>query len=134
MAPNHSLNRSLALAKSSGTMKVTQVRSYALSLPETTEEPHFEYSSFRVCGKIFVTVPPDEGHIHVFVGDEDRERALAAHSQFIEKLVWGGKVRGLRVTLSNAMSAVVNDLIRAAWMRRAPKRLVEAREKARDEG
>jgi YjbR len=46
-------------------MNVAQVRRYALSLPDTTEEPHFEYSSFRVRGKIFVTVPPDEEHIHV---------------------------------------------------------------------
>src|SRR5215475_10785087 len=112
-------------------MNVTQVRQYALSLPDTTEEPHFEYSSFRVRGKIFVTVPPDEEHIHVFVDDEERERALAVHSTFLEKLVWGGKVRGLRVSLSNAMPEVVNDLIRAAWTRRAPKRLVEAAEKTR---
>ena len=107
-------------------MKLDQVRRYALSLPDTTEEPHFEYSSFRVRGKIFVTMPPDEKHIHVFVADEERERALAVHSMFVEKLVWGGKVRGLRVTVSKASAEVVNDLIRAAWARRAPKRLVEA--------
>jgi hypothetical protein len=29
-------------------MKVAQVRRYALSLPDATEEPHFEYFSFRV--------------------------------------------------------------------------------------
>jgi hypothetical protein len=110
-------------------MKVTQVRRYALSLPETTEEPHFEYSSFRVRGKIFVTVPPGEEHIHIFVGDEERERALAVHPRFLEKLVWGGKVRGLRASLSNAIPGVVNDLIRAAWTRRAPKCLVDAWEK-----
>jgi hypothetical protein len=110
-------------------MKVAQVRRYALSLPDTTEEPHFEYSSFRVRGKIFVTVPPDEEHIHVFVSDEERERALAVHSRFLEKLVWGGKVRGLRVSLSKASPDVVNDLIRAAWTRRAPKRLAQAWDK-----
>jgi len=111
-------------------MNVTQVRQYALSLPDATEEPHFEYSSFRVRGKIFVTVPPDEQHIHVFVSDEERERALAVHSKFLEKLLWGGKVRGLRVSLSKAPPAVVNDLIRAAWSHKAPKRLVEGAEKA----
>src|ERR1051326_9344547 len=99
-------------------MTVTQVRQYALSLPDATEEPHFEYSSFRVRGKIFVTVPPDQQHIHVFVGDEERERALAVHSKFLEKLLWGGKARGLRVTLSKATPGVVNHLIREAWAQR----------------
>ena len=110
-------------------MKVAQVRRYALSLPDATEEPHFEYSSFRVRGKIFVTVPSDEKHVYVFVDDEERERALAVYSSFLEKLVWGGKVCGLRVSLSKALPGAVNSLIRAAWARKAPKRLVEALEK-----
>jgi len=100
------------------------VRRFALSLPEATEEPHFEFSSFRVRGKIFVTVPPDGQHIHVFVGDEEREQALALHPEFVEKLFWGGKVRGLRVRLADAEPAVVNGLVRKAWERKAPKRLV----------
>lgn len=107
-------------------MKVAEVRRYALSLPEVTEEPHFEYSSFRVRGKIFVTVPPDEEHIHVFVGDDERDQAMAVHAAFVEKLIWGGKVRGLRVSLRKASPAIVNHLIRAAWARRAPKRLLAA--------
>jgi hypothetical protein len=107
-------------------MKLAQVRRYALSLPDSTEEPHFEYSSFRIRGKIFVTVPPDEEHIHIFVGDDEREQALALHPAFLEKLAWGGKVRGLRVRLSKASPSVVNQLVRAAWARKAPKRLVAA--------
>ena len=105
-------------------MKIPQVRQYALALPEATEEPHFDYSSFRVRGKIFITVSPDEKHIHVFVGESDREMALALHPAFLEKLVWGGKVRGLRVLLSKASPAVVNRLVREAWAHKAPKRLV----------
>ena len=105
-------------------MNVAQVRRYALSLLETTEEPHFEYASFRVRGKIFVTVPPDAQHIHVFVADAERERALALYPTFVEKLVWGGKIRGIRVRLSGATPFVVNQLVRAAWACKAPKRLV----------
>jgi hypothetical protein len=107
-------------------MKVAEVRRYALSLPDVTEQPHFDYSSFRVHGKIFVTVPPDEEHIHVFVGDEEREQAIAVHPAFLEKLVWGGKVCGLRVRLPKASPLIVKHLIRAAWARKAPKRLVAA--------
>lgn len=105
-------------------MKVARVRRFALSLPEATEEPHFDYASFRVRGKIFVTVPPDEAYIHVFVGDDEREQALALHPVFLEKLLWGGKVRGLRVRLATASPSVVDELVRKAWMRKAPKSLV----------
>jgi hypothetical protein len=107
-------------------MNIAQVRRFALSLADATEEPHFEYSSFRVRGKIFVTVPPDEEHIHVFVGDDTRELALLQHPGFVEKLIWGKKVRGLRIRLSKASPAVVSKLVHAAWMHKAPKRLVVA--------
>jgi hypothetical protein len=107
-------------------MKLIQVRHHALSLPEVTEEPHFQYSSFRVRGKIFVTVPPDEKHIHVFVGEEQREPALAMYPQFLEKLNWGAKVVGLRVKLAPATSSIVNRLINLAWQNKAPKSLAKA--------
>ncbi len=48
-------------------MKLAEVRRFAVSLPEATEEPHFDLASFRVKGKIFATVPPEEKHLHVFV-------------------------------------------------------------------
>lgn len=104
-------------------LKLAQVRRFALSLPEANEEPHFESSSFRIRGKIFATVPPGEKHIHVFVGDDERERALILHPEFVEKLFWGGKVVGLRVHLGAASPSVVTGLVRKAWERKAPKSL-----------
>jgi len=109
-------------------MNLAQVRKHALSLPEVTEQPHFDYGSFRVRGKIFVTVPPDESHIHVFVAEEAREAAFALHPEFVEKLTWGGKVVGLRVTLSSAPAAAVTRLVSQAWRYKAPKALARAME------
>ena len=106
-------------------MNVAQVRRYALSLPEVHEEPHFGFSSFRVRGKIFVTVPPDGKHVHIFVGYDEREVALELQASFLETLVWGGKARGLRVRLSAATPSVVKQLVRAAWIRKAPKKLID---------
>jgi hypothetical protein len=105
-------------------MKIDPIRAHALSLPEVTEQPHFDYSSFRVHGRIFVTVPPDERHVHVFVSEEERAVALALHAKFVEKLFWGGKVVGLRVNLARANAAAVNNLVRQAWQYKAPKRLL----------
>jgi hypothetical protein len=104
-------------------MKISHVRHFALSLPEVTEEPHFQYSSFRIRGKIFATVPPDEEHLHIFLGDEEREIALATEPEFVEKLFWGKRVAGLRVSLAKAKPKVVAKLLEQAWSRKAPKKL-----------
>jgi hypothetical protein len=102
-------------------MKIDTIRKYALSLEAVTEEPHHNYSSFRARGKIFVTVPPDEEFIHVFVGEEDREPAVLMYPDFIEKLFWGNKVLGLRVSLAMAKPAVVKSLVGKAYETRVQK-------------
>lgn len=107
-------------------MKCSEVRRFALSLPETNEEPHFHFSSYRVRGKIFATVPPEETHLHIFVDERAREVALATEAASVEKLLWGGKVVGLRVTLAIAKPAVVKHLLVEAWCRKAPKTLAAA--------
>lgn len=102
-------------------MKLSTVRKHALALEATTEEPHHDFSSFRVRGKIFVTIPPGEAFVHVFVGDEDRERALAMYPEFIEKLMWGSKALGLRVALDRAEPSVVKALVTRAYETRVTK-------------
>jgi len=102
-------------------MKIADVRTHALSLDAVTEEPHHTYSSFRVCGRIFTTIPPEETHLHVFVGDEDREQALAMYPGFVEKLFWGSKVLGLRVDLARATPAIVKALVVKAYETRVRK-------------
>ena len=102
-------------------MNLAQVRLHAKSLQDVTEEPHHQFSSFRVKGKIFVTIPPDEEHIHVFVSETDREQALALYPEFVEKLLWGGKAVGLRIALAAAKPAVVKALVTKAWISKAPE-------------
>ena len=103
-------------------MKMATVRRYALSLAAVTEQPHHELSSFRVGGRIFVTVPPGDEVIHVFVDEEERERMLAMYPDWAGKLLWGAKVRGLRITLASAAAAPVKALVRKAWEQRARAR------------
>ena len=99
-------------------MKFATVRKHALSLDAVTEEPHHAYSSFRVRGRIFVTVPPGEEAIHVFVDEEDRERALAMYPDWATKLLWGSKVVGVRVELAPAPAAAVKALVLRAFATR----------------
>ncbi len=107
-------------------MKIDAVRRFALSLPEVTEEPHFHYSSFRVKGKMFATVPPEGTLLHIFVGEPELEILPAAQPQAYAKLFWGKKVAGLRVTLAAAKARDVEQLLRTAWLRKAPKKLASA--------
>ena len=104
-------------------MKLQQARKYALSLPETTEEPHFEYTSFRVRGKIFATAPPDGQHLHIFVDEDQRAPLIAENPEAFAALHWGAKVVGVRVVLFNANVESVKRLLMQSWTRKAPKRL-----------
>ena len=103
-------------------MKLAEARRIALSLPEVTEEPHFDLSSFRVRGKIFATVPGKE-ELRVFVAEELRDLWSDADPKTYEKIWWGKKVVGLRVRLTSAKTKDLETLLHAAWAQRAPKTL-----------
>ena len=100
-------------------MKLEQARKYALSLPGTTEQPHFDFTSFRVRGKIFATAPPAGTHLHVFVDEEQRAPLIAAEPETFAPLPWGSKVVGVKVTLEHVKPGTVKLLLRQAWTRRA---------------
>ena len=103
-------------------MKLATVRRHALSLHAVTEEPHHDHASFRVRGRIFVTVPPSADAIHVFVEEADRELAVAMYPDWAESLMWGGKAKGVRIALATAPAAAVKSLVAKAYESRAGKR------------
>jgi hypothetical protein len=105
-------------------MTLHQVRQFALSLPQTAEEPHFHLTSFRVRGKIFATAPLDGEYLHVFIPEELREAALSAEPDFLEELSWGKRIVGVRAILASAKAGVVNQLLSQAWSSKAPKKLL----------
>lgn len=104
-------------------MNLDAFRKKALALPEVTEEPHHHFSSFRVAKKIFVTLPPGDEFVHLFVGEEDRQRALALEPDACEALHWGKKVVGLRLVVAKVSQDLAEELLRIAWRNKAPKKL-----------
>jgi hypothetical protein len=105
-------------------MKIATVRRFALGLADVTEAPHHHFGSFRVGGRIFVTLPPDGASINVFVPEDLRAPVLAVHGDYVQKLFWGGKVVGLQIALHGANPKVVKALICAAWKaKRGPTKL-----------
>ena len=116
--------RALATIRNMADMDAEEVRSVALSLPETVEQPHFDAASFRVRGHIFVTIPPEGDRVHIFVGEDEVHAAVAERPGSCEELWWGKKLSGVRVHLPGADTVLVSELIIDAWRRKAPKRLV----------
>ena len=109
-------------------MRLETARKFALSLPETTEEPHFEKSSFRVKGKIMATVPVGGKHHHLNVEADEGHALCEQFPDAFEPILWGKRVQmeWIRVTLAKADRAIVEELLEDAWRRKAPKRLVAA--------
>jgi hypothetical protein len=112
---------------------LSQAREYALSLPGTSEQPHFDMTSFRVAGKIFATAPADETRLHVFVDESEVAATVAEQGsaelegaeepRAFEPLLWGQRVRGLRILLAAAPDDRVRELLTEAWRRKASRRL-----------
>ncbi len=102
-------------------VKLEDTRKFALALPDTTEEPHHNFGSFRVRGKIFVTIPPSGELLHIFLPEEQRELALAMNPEFLEPVHWGSKVLGVRAKLPLARKATVLRLIEQAYAFKAEK-------------
>lgn len=101
-----------------------QARKVALALPETTEEPHHDMSSFRVRGKIFATVP-DDAHLRVMVDETEIRAAVAENPDVCREIYWGKRVACVVVDLKRAKLALVRDLLTDAWIRKAPASLVK---------
>jgi hypothetical protein len=95
-----------------------RVRELALALPETTEQPHHDLSSFRVNGKIFATVP-DDGHIRIMVAEDEVAAACAEAPAACVPLYWGSKLRGVVVTVRSTPPALIAELLTEAWLRSA---------------
>lgn len=105
-------------------MKLQQAREAALALPGTSEQPHFDATSFRVGGRIFATAPPEGTHLHVFVDEDIRAPLIDALPQIYEPLRWGARVIGLRIVLAKAPAGVVRRLLHEAWLKRAGAKLI----------
>lgn len=102
-----------------------EVRAIALGLAETGEEDHLGRPSFRVRGRIFATVPDGE-HLNVMIDPLDVDGAVEEDPAACRPLLWGKRVRGVRVNLRAAEPEMVRDLLGLAWRHKAPKALLES--------
>lgn len=101
------------------------LRRLALAHPEASEQPHHGRPSFRVGGRIFLTVPDPE-HAHVML-DEEQIRAFAAELPGCSEQWWGKKLAALRVELAALDEESLAGLVADAYARRAATYLAPVR-------
>lgn len=102
------------------------LRSFALSLPEATEAPHFEKISFRIKGKIFATYDPGANTASLKLSLPDQDVFSSGGDGAIAPVnnKWGAQGWTL-VKLDVVHPALFQDALRCAYRAVAPKKLAE---------
>jgi len=98
----------------------------ALDFPETAESAHMGHPDFRVRGKIFATLWPNEGWGMVKLTPEQQKTLVQAEPAVFEPVKGGwGRQGATSVRLEAATEAMLRGAILTAWRTVAPKRIVE---------
>lgn len=105
--------------------KIEWVRMLALALPETTEEPHFEKTSFRVKNKIFLTCGNSGLTLTLKLSpiDQDVFVSIGKGGIYAVPNKWG-KQGWTIIELNKIQDAILKDAITTAYCTVAPQKLV----------
>ncbi|WP_329126391.1 MmcQ/YjbR family DNA-binding protein [Streptomyces sp. NBC_01465] len=103
-----------------------EVREIALSLPETTEKVAWSMPTFRVAGKMFLTIPDDETSMAVRCPKDEREELVLAEPEKFWVADHEASSAWVRVRLAaledaDELRAIVTD----SWRQAAPTRLLQ---------
>ena len=109
-------------------MQVDEVRRLALSLPGTTEQPHFKLVGFRVADKGFLAIEPDGSKALVQVDNATAAAFIAEDPEVFGRLTRMGTPIGVEVMMANVAPPRMAALVEASWRHRAPRRLVKERD------
>ena len=104
------------------------VRSIALSLPDSSEKLAWGMPTFRVGGKIFVSLADDDTSIGVKCPKEDRAELIAAEPEkFFLREGHDDNYAWLRVRLAAVADAgELRGILVDSWRQAAPRRLAAA--------
>ena len=107
-------------------MTAAGFRRAALALPEAVEGSHFGNADFRVGGKIFATLALEkEGYGVLLLTAEQQSGMIEDAPQIFSPVPGGwGRQGATRVRLAKVTPDMLEDALRMAWRKRAPKRLL----------
>lgn len=105
-------------------VNIDTFRKIALSFPETTEEPHFEKTSFRVKRKIFATYDHINIRACIKLSEIDQDVFSAADKSIIFPLgnKWG-KQGWTLIEMAKVHKDLFVDALTTAYCEVAPKKL-----------
>ncbi len=93
----------------------TQMREFALELPEAQEMSHFGHPDFRVKNRIFATLWPAQRYAVLRLTKEDQGAALLSNPQIFTIPPGAGRGGWTRVDLSRVEEGEFRLLLRKAW-------------------
>ena len=96
-------------------MTADEFRSIALSFPETEERSHMNHPDFRVRGKIFATLGPDEAWGMAKLTPTQQQDFLRFEPAFKPASGKWGDGGATIITLADADEAAVRDALNTAW-------------------
>ncbi|MES2266884.1 MAG: MmcQ/YjbR family DNA-binding protein [Bacteroidota bacterium] len=101
-----------------------KLRKIALSLPEVTEEPHFEKTSFRVNKKIFATVVQQHSRATVKLSPAEQDIFCTFDNTVIYPVPnkWG-RQGWTHINLQTVKEEMLTEILKAAYCEVAPKHL-----------
>jgi hypothetical protein len=127
--PQGGLTQALDLSDTVGMISWKAAHKLALSLPEAEESDHFGSPSFRVKGKIFAQLSPQEqGEQRALVKISAADQAalvMSAPDTFSSVPHWG-RHGWTFVQLATVEKSVLCDLLLQSWKHVAPKKLAAA--------
>ncbi|RVW11021.1 hypothetical protein EGT67_00680 [Prescottella agglutinans] len=99
-----------------------QLRNTATSLPDVTSGTHFGLEAYRVRGRVFASVTRDGRGVQLRLPEDAVAEIVASHPT-AEPITRQDLTIGVRLPLADVDGRRLNDLVRRAWLSRAPQRL-----------
>ena len=110
-------------------MIFTQLQRLCMALPEVEERETWGEATFRVRDKIFAISSPDGDTASIKASLDDQSGLVAMDPDTFSVSAYTGRFGWVRVQLAGVSPDLAERLIKNAWRRTAPKRLVAKVEK-----
>ena len=102
------------------------IQEMALNLPEVTEEPHFEKTSFRVNKKIFLTLNIAQSNAVVKLSLIDQDVFSSMSNGAVSPIdnKWGTQ-GWTQINMNTVDQNLLQDIVKTAYKTVAPKKFID---------
>lgn len=101
------------------------LRKIALALPEVTEKETWDTATFRVNDKVLAILSGDGASVSIKATHEDQDALVTLQPDVFSVARYTGRFGWVSAKLSLVDPDHLADLLKSAWLRTAPKRLVK---------